>query len=64
MRPFTLLIKPASADCNLRCAYCFYLKKSQLYPDTSIRRMADGVLERQIKSYIADEQPVYGVEKT
>ena len=23
-RPFSLLIKPASADCNLRCHYCFY----------------------------------------
>ena len=25
MKPFSLLIKPASADCNLRCEYCFYI---------------------------------------
>jgi uncharacterized protein len=33
MRPFSLLIKPASADCNLHCEYCFYLEKCHLYPD-------------------------------
>ena len=32
MDPFTLLIKPTSADCNLRCDYCFYLEKENLYP--------------------------------
>jgi len=25
MKPFSLSIKPASADCNLRCEYCFYI---------------------------------------
>ena len=25
MKNFSLLIKPASADCNLRCEYCFYI---------------------------------------
>jgi len=24
MRPFSLLVKPAGADCNLACPYCFY----------------------------------------
>ena len=28
----SLLIKPASALCNLDCAYCFYLEKEALYP--------------------------------
>lgn len=24
MPPISLLIKPASSNCNLRCKYCFY----------------------------------------
>ncbi len=59
MRPFTLLVKPVSADCNLRCEYCFYLEKKQLYPDTACHRMSDEVLEQMIKSYMATEQPMY-----
>ena len=59
MRPFTLLIKPSSADCNLRCDYCFYLEKSHLYPQTARHRMSDEVLEKMIKSYMATPQPVY-----
>ncbi len=59
MRPFSLLVKPASADCNLRCEYCFYLGKCHLYPETMQHRMSDEVLERMIKSYMATEQPIY-----
>ncbi|MBD3305550.1 anaerobic sulfatase maturase [candidate division KSB3 bacterium] len=59
MRPFTLLIKPASADCNLRCAYCFYLEKCHLYPDMPRHRMSAEVLEQVIKSYMATPQPMY-----
>lgn len=58
-RNFTLLIKPASADCNLRCSYCFYLEKHSLYPDTNVHRMSDEVLERMISSYLATVQPAY-----
>lgn len=56
---FSLLIKPASADCNLRCAYCFYLPKSSLYPETKTHRMSDAVLERIISRYMQTEQPQY-----
>ncbi|MCM8899948.1 anaerobic sulfatase maturase [Caldicoprobacter algeriensis] len=59
VKPFSLLIKPASADCNLRCQYCFYIDKSLLYPETHIHRMPDDVLERMISTYMATEQPVY-----
>ncbi|MEE8399077.1 MAG: anaerobic sulfatase maturase [Desulfobacterales bacterium] len=59
MNPFTLLIKPASADCNLRCEYCFYLEKCEVYPETARHRMSDAVLEQMIKSYLATPQPVY-----
>lgn len=56
---FSLLIKPVSCDCNLRCKYCFYIDKSLLYPETRIHRMPNEVLERMISSYMTTEQPVY-----
>jgi uncharacterized protein len=58
-KPFSLLVKPAGADCNLACAYCFYLKKAALYPETRTHRMNDAVLERMVQSYLATQQPVY-----
>jgi uncharacterized protein len=61
MRPFSLLVKPASADCNLRCKYCFYLDRSELYPDTPRHRMSDEVLERMISSYLATPQPQHSI---
>jgi len=57
--PFSLLIKPASADCNLQCEYCFYLEKSELYPDQRRHRMGDAVLDKLISTYMATDQPVY-----
>jgi serine-type anaerobic sulfatase-maturating enzyme len=59
MNDFSLLIKPASADCNLNCEYCFYLKKCELYPERQRHRMSDDVLERLIQSYMETSQPVY-----
>ena len=59
MNPFSLLIKPASADCNLRCEYCFYLDRCELYPETKRHRMPDDVLERMVSSYLATQQPQY-----
>ncbi|MCP4401443.1 MAG: anaerobic sulfatase maturase [bacterium] len=61
MRPFTLLVKPASGDCNLRCEYCFYLEKCGLYPETNRHRMSDNVLEQMVKSYMATRQPMYSI---
>jgi len=59
MRPFSLLIKPASADCNMNCRYCFYLEKSSLYPDHKIHRMSEDTLERVVSSYMETGQPCY-----
>ncbi|MCI0690950.1 radical SAM protein [candidate division KSB1 bacterium] len=44
----SLLIRPVSADCNLRCDYCFYLEKAALYPQTKTHRMSQKVLETLI----------------
>ncbi len=59
--PFSLLVKPASADCNLRCTYCFYLEKSALYPNASRHRMTHDVLEAMIGSYMRTSQPTYSI---
>ncbi len=59
MKQFSLLIKPASADCNMRCDYCFYLEKAALYPGTSRHVMPDRVLERLISSYMDTGQAQY-----
>ena len=42
--PFSVLIKPVSADCNLACEYCFYRPKAALYPETGVHRMSDETL--------------------
>jgi len=61
MRPFSLLVKPASADCNLRCKYCFYLDRAELYPEAPRHRMSDEVLERMLSTYLATEQPQHSI---
>ena len=48
-RPLSVLVKPASADCNLACPYCFYTPKCKLYPDTKRHVMSEAVLEAMIK---------------
>lgn len=48
---FHLLAKPTGAICNLDCAYCFFLEKEKLYPDSHFR-MRDDVLEQYIKQLI------------
>lgn len=52
MTPFSLLVKPVGARCNLACDYCFYLDKSMLYPNGPAV-MPDSVLERTISSYLS-----------
>lgn len=59
MRSFSLLIKPASGDCNLACEYCFYQDKWRLYPAAARHRMSPEVLERMIASYMATRQASY-----
>jgi len=54
MKPFSLLIKPASADCNLRCDYCFYI--DHLDEIEKSPRMSDEVLEKMISSYMQTNQ--------
>jgi uncharacterized protein len=57
---FHLLAKPTGAQCNLNCAYCFFLSKEELYPGSGFR-MTDQVLERYITS-LFEAQPGQDVE--
>jgi uncharacterized protein len=45
------MAKPAGARCNLNCAYCFFLKKTALYPGSDFR-MSDEVMEAYIRQTI------------
>jgi uncharacterized protein len=54
----SLLIKPASAVCNLDCAYCFYLdREADPYKALPGRRMTDETLERLVDSYLFYSYP-------
>lgn len=48
------MTKPAGANCNLRCSYCYYLEKHNLYPDSPYK-MSDELLEKFIKEYIKSQ---------
>lgn len=53
-KQFSLLIKPASADCNLGCRYCFYYQRStDPYNFRDRHRMNDDVLESMISQYLS-----------
>ena len=51
-KPFSLLVKPVGAACNLACDYCFYLDKSALYPNGPAV-MPHKVMEHMVSSYLA-----------
>ena len=53
---FHVMAKPTGAQCNLDCAYCFFLKKDQLYP-TSTFRMTDEVMESYVRQTIEAQLP-------
>ncbi|XBS70270.1 anaerobic sulfatase maturase [Acerihabitans sp. KWT182] len=54
-RPFHVMAKPTSCQCNLACDYCFYLAKEQgtLKAGQPRRHMDDEVLSSFIRQYIA-----------
>lgn len=55
IRPFSLLIKPAAGDCNLRCEYCFYLEPhgSEFYANTvAYHRMDLNTVHTMIQKFM------------
>ncbi len=54
----SLLIKPASAVCNLDCAYCFYLdREADPYKALPDRKMTDETLERLVDNFLFYSYP-------
>lgn len=54
-RPFSLMAKPTSYQCNIHCDYCFYIDKNDtVVPEgeTPYRHMTDDVLKAYIKQLI------------
>jgi uncharacterized protein len=51
-REFQVFVKPAGAVCNLDCQYCYYRDKRSLYPDTTVFRMPESLLEEYIVQHI------------
>ena len=51
LRAFHVMAKPTGAQCNLKCDYCFFLKKDRLYPDSDFR-MSDETMEAYIRQTI------------
>jgi uncharacterized protein len=44
----TILVKPAGPDCNMGCAYCFYLSKAEFFDTSNPHRMPPSVLEEMV----------------
>ena len=56
LQSISLLVKPASGQCNLSCAYCFYRRVKGLYPGASTK-MSRSVANTMIrKTLMADAQ--------
>ena len=51
-RPLYVMLKPIGAACNLRCKYCYYLEKKDLYPDARNFVMSDQILEEFVEQYM------------
>jgi uncharacterized protein len=52
---FHVMAKPAGAACNLTCAYCFFLKKSQLYAGAP-PLMTDEVMQSYLRQTIEGQR--------
>jgi uncharacterized protein len=51
-REFQIFVKPAGAACNLRCSYCYYLEKKDLYQGREQLMMTEEILEKYIVHHI------------
>lgn len=54
MKQISVLIKPASSLCNLRCSYCFYANISSLREVVSYGKMSEEVMKVMIDNIFVD----------
>ena len=50
--PFSVVVKPTGAACNLDCQYCFFLSKELLYGARS-QMMGEDTLEEYVRATCA-----------
>lgn len=53
MPPISLLIKPASGNCNMKCDYCFYMDEAEKRDKKSYGFMTDQTLKNVIRKTIS-----------
>lgn len=54
LKSVSLMIKPASALCNLRCKYCFYANISSMREVRSFGRMKSALVDKLVSSVFSD----------
>ncbi|HSA02079.1 MAG TPA: anaerobic sulfatase maturase [Candidatus Paceibacterota bacterium] len=52
-RGFQVLVKPAGAACNLRCRYCYYLRKGHPGGEAGLPQMPEELLEAYVVQHMA-----------
>lgn len=57
-----MMAKPTSYHCNLKCDYCFYLEKENIFPEVLVQQkskndgyMTEATLKRYVRDYIASQ---------
>ena len=53
MPPLSIMLKPASSLCNLRCQYCFYADEAAHREQASYGMMSEDTLEAILKRTLA-----------
>jgi len=53
--PLYVMLKPVGATCNLRCKYCYYTGKKDLYPNQKQHVMSESLLETFVKHYLESQ---------
>jgi uncharacterized protein len=51
-REFQIFVKPVGATCNLRCSYCYYLDKQDIYSSSAPACMPEDLLVKYIIQHI------------
>lgn len=54
MKHISILVKPASSLCNIRCKYCFYSNVSSLREVRSFGKMKEDIAEKMIANIFVD----------
>lgn len=54
-RPLYVMLKPVGSLCNLKCTYCYYLDKKDLYPSSGKHELSEALLEQFIRQYLESQ---------